>query len=168
LLTRACERDCEIDTYIVVRGAANRATFAFDTLPPVLANRNDHVCSELQTSWMPYNKNVRTSRNTHLGWNEEWDTSRKVPGQLSCAEEQWTPSYCSFLFLFFSINHLLFDAFSSSNRIFFIHVRKKEHEKFGPQKYDSRCLSPFLSTKNVRNNDTSSCFRTEYFISWYL
>jgi len=101
LLTRACERDCEIDTYIVVRGAANRATFAFDTLPPVLANRNDHVCSELQTSWMPYNKNVRTSRNTHLGWNEEWDASRKVPGQLSCAEEQWTPSYCSFLFFFF-------------------------------------------------------------------
>lgn len=46
-----------MNTYIVVRGAANGATFAFDTLPPVLANRNDHVCSELQASWMPYNKN---------------------------------------------------------------------------------------------------------------
>lgn len=51
----------DINTYVVVRSTTNGATFAFDTLPPVLANRNDHVCSELQTSWMPYNKNVRTS-----------------------------------------------------------------------------------------------------------
>lgn len=28
-----------------------------------------------------------------------WDASRKVPGHLSCAEEQWTPSY-RFLFIF--------------------------------------------------------------------
>lgn len=85
------QKIAEINTYIVVRGAANGAAFAFDTLPPVLANRNDHVCSELQTSWMPYNKNVRTSWNTHFGrerGNLSWDASRKVPGQLSCAEEQ--------------------------------------------------------------------------------
>lgn len=48
----------EINTYIVVRGSAYRATFAFNTLPPVLADRNDHVCSKLQTSWMAYNKKV--------------------------------------------------------------------------------------------------------------
>ena len=33
--------------------------------------------------------------------------------------------------------------------------------------YKGSWLSPFLSTKNVRNNDTL-CFRTECFISWYL
>lgn len=74
LNVRECEnvsliaaKNCKINTYIVVRGTTNGATFAFDTLPPVLANRNDHVCSELQTSWMPYNKNVRTSWTTYLG-----------------------------------------------------------------------------------------------------
>lgn len=46
------------DTYVVVRGAANGAAFAFDALPPVLAHRNDHVRGKLQTRWMPYNKNV--------------------------------------------------------------------------------------------------------------
>lgn len=64
-------KNYETNTYVVVRSTTNRATFALDTLPPVLANRNDHVCSELQTSWMPYNKNVRTSWTTYLGQYEE-------------------------------------------------------------------------------------------------
>lgn len=77
-----------MNTHIVVRSATNGTAFAFDTLPPVLANRNDHVRCELQTSWMPYNKNVARSWKTHMGRNRMFWTSRKVLGHLSCAEEQ--------------------------------------------------------------------------------
>lgn len=103
-----------------------------------------------------------------------WDASRKVPGQLSCAEEQWTPSYRSYFFIyyiyiFFSPANLLFSMLSHR------HIVKSDSHAREPwqnlaHKKDTtlRCLSPFLSTKNVRNNDTSSCFRTEYFISWYI
>lgn len=78
-----------MNTHIVVRSATDGTAFAFDTLPPVLANRNDHVRCELQTSRMPYNKNVARSWNTHVGRKRiaVW-TSRKVLGHLSCAEEQ--------------------------------------------------------------------------------
>lgn len=77
-----------MNTHIVVRSATNGTAFAFDTLPPVLANRNDHVRCELQTSRMPYNKNVARSWKTHMGRNRIFWTSRKVLGHLSCAEEQ--------------------------------------------------------------------------------
>lgn len=61
-----------INTYIVVRGAAYGAAFAFDTLPPVLANRNDHVRSELQTCGMSYNKNMYARQGyMHVGRNKE-------------------------------------------------------------------------------------------------
>lgn len=57
-LSRVAPEKKIMNTHIVVRSATNGTAFAFDTLPPVLANRNDHVRSELQTSRMPYNKNV--------------------------------------------------------------------------------------------------------------
>jgi hypothetical protein len=98
------------------------------------------------------------------------DASRKVPGQLSCAEEQWTPSYC------LSVNHLFFFCiFSHVFRSDWTIEFRNKSMMFDKTTTHVRlyvcvyvCLSPFLSTKNVRNNDTSSCFRTEYFISWYL
>lgn len=51
---------------IVVRSATNGTAFAFDTLPPVLANRNDHVRCELQTSRMPWATAI-TARDQLLG-----------------------------------------------------------------------------------------------------
>lgn len=112
-----------VNTHIVVRGATNGTAFAFDTLPPVLANRNDHVRSELQTSRMPYNKNVARSGNTHMGHGlriSVW-TSRKVLGHLSCAEEQWTPSYLvsRFNFAFFSFRHQTYTSASIETESFY-------------------------------------------------
>lgn len=119
-------------TYVVVRGAANRATFAFDTLPPVLANRNDHVCSELQTSWMPYNKNVCTSRNTHLGRNEEICRGMRVE---RCQDSYLVPknselqAIVHFLLFFFSRKSSTFRCFLIvANRIFFTQKRKSRDE----------------------------------------
>lgn len=107
-----------------------------------------------------------------------WDASRKVPGQLSCAEEQWTPSYRSYFFIYYFYCYILFffsrestfSMLSSSSHRQIGFSRKRAVTENLAHKKDTtlRCLSPFLSTKNVRNNDTSSCFRTEYFISWYI
>lgn len=148
------KRFAMVNTYIVVRGATNGATFAFDTLPPVLANRNDHVCSELQTSWMPYNKNVRTSWTTHLGRIWGFSCGMRVE---RCQDIYLVPKNSElqaivFLFLFFDKSHfnsLLFFLTRDqiANRI--SDTREKEHDiwQFWSTKCDSTCLSPFLSTK---------------------
>lgn len=109
-----------MNTHIVVRSATNGTAFAFDTLPPVLANRNDHVRCELQTSRMPYNKNVARSWKTHMGRNRIFWTSRKVLGHLSCAEEQWTPSYhfVSNIFFFSRIGTFVYRNFKPNSDLF--------------------------------------------------
>lgn len=151
-------------TYVIIRGTAQSATFAFDALPPVLADRNDHVCGKLQTSWMAYNKNgsLRTRKSR---------MRKRCQDNLSCAEEQWTPSYLSFID---SKNVIEFNKIvTQQNRLTDItkQVRSKataiDTTQLTVLVLDN--LSPFLSTlTEIKNAATVLYAKTCLFILFFF